>query len=237
MPRTPRRPRSTALAAVLGIVIAVGVATACSTAGATGSGPAPATPPSSGETMARGGPSAPAAATESPVLPDIPIQPTGLELLAVAAELPPVRLTVPALGLDLPIDPVGVQADGQMEVPPLAERGGWYRFGSTPGGGSGTAVIAAHVDSIASAGLGPFARLKDVAVGDVVAVTSQDGSTSQFAVRSVVRVAKTEVVWTDLFTREGPHRLVLVTCGGSFQREVGRYSDNVIVIADPVGGR
>lgn len=237
MPRPPRRLRSTALVAVMGIAITVVAATAWNTAGATGSGPAPATPPSSGDTLVRSGPSAPAAASEPPVLPDIPIQPSGLEFLAVAAELPPVRLTVPALGLDLPVDPVGVQADGQMEVLPLAERGGWYRFGSTPGGGFGTAVIAAHVDSVASAGLGPFARLKDVAVGDVVVVTSQDGSTSQFAVRSVVRVAKTEVVWTDLFTREGPNRLVLVTCGGSFQREVGRYLDNVIVTADPVGGR
>ena len=237
MPRPPRRLRSTALAVIMGISIAVGAATACGRTDAPGSGPASAAPTLSGAAVAGGGPSAPAAVTESAVLPDIPVLPSGLELLAVAAVPLPVRLTVPALGLDLPVDPVGVQADGQMEIPPLAERGGWYRFGSAPGADSGTAVIAAHVDSVASAGPGPFAKLKDVAIGDFVEVTSQDGVTAKFAVRSVVRVAKPEVVWTDLFTREGPHRLVLITCGGSFQREVGRYSDNVIVTADPVGGR
>ena len=37
----------------------------------------------------------------------------------------------------------------------------------------------------------------------------------------------------DLFTRTGPARLVLVTCGGEFDADVRSYRSNVVVVADP----
>lgn len=166
---------------------------------------------------------------------DVPVAPADLASATVASRVPPVGLTIPALDLEVPIDPVGVQADGQMEVPPLAERAGWYRFGASPGDTEGTAVVAAHVDSIASAGLGPFARLGELAVGDVVEVTLEDGTVRRYAVASVASVPKTEVPWADVFTRDGGPRLVLVTCGGDFRRDVRSYTNNIIVTADPIG--
>jgi hypothetical protein len=36
-----------------------------------------------------------------------------------------------------------------------------------------------------------------------------------------------------LFAREGPPRLVLVTCGGEFVPERGGYESNVVVVAEP----
>lgn len=170
-----------------------------------------------------------------PTLPDIPVQRADLDSLEVTSAVPPTRLRIDSLDIELPIDPVGVADDGQMEIPPLAERGGWYRHGAAPGTTSGTAVIAAHVDSVASAGLGPFARLIDVEIGDVVQVTLEDGSVHDYAVTDVVTLAKPEVTWGDVFVRSGEHRLVLVTCGGLFEREVGHYTDNIIVTAEPVG--
>lgn len=174
-------------------------------------------------------------ATPRPVAPEIPVQRADLDSLEAARPTPPTRLQIDALGIELPIDPVGVADDGQMEIPPLAERGGWYRHGAAPGTPSGTAVIAAHVDSIASAGLGPFARLIELEIGDVVQVTLDDGTVHDYAVTDVVALAKPEVTWDDVFVRDGGHRLVLVTCGGTFQRSEGHYSDNVIVTAEPVG--
>lgn len=166
---------------------------------------------------------------------DVPVTSSDLAGAAVAASVPPVSLTIPALGIEVPIDPVGVSEDGQMEIPPLAERAGWYRFGASPGEPEGTAVVAAHVDSIASAGLGPFARLGDLAVGDVVEVVLQDGVVRRYAVTAVTSVPKPEVPWAEVFTREGSPRLVLVTCGGTFRRDARSYTDNVIVTADPTG--
>ena len=36
----------------------------------------------------------------------------------------------------------------------------------------------------------------------------------------------------DLFATDGPPRLVLVTCGGRFDRTTRHYTDNVIVYAE-----
>lgn len=171
---------------------------------------------------------------QAPV-PEVPLQPATLGAQPAADGRRPVDLVIPDRAIQVPVDPVGVAEDGQMEIPPLAERAGWYRFGSSPGDPSGTAVVAAHVDSVASAGVGPFAKLGDVQPGDVVEVTLDDGTGVRYAVVDVVRVPKVEAVWDEVFVRDGPPRLVLVTCGGVFQREVGHYTDNVIVTAEPVG--
>jgi sortase (surface protein transpeptidase) len=122
-----------------------------------------------------------------------------------------------------------------MEIPPLAERGGWYRFGADPGDAAGTTVVAAHVDSVASGGTGPFVRLRDVAAGDAVEVGLADGSTRGYVVESITWFPKSQARWPDVFTRDGPPRLALVTCGGAFDSASRHYTDNVLVIATPVG--
>lgn len=165
-------------------------------------------------------------------LPTIPVRSARLQDGPAAQITPPVELSIPTADIRMPVDAVGVADDGQMEVPARAERAGWYRFGTTPGATSGTAVIAAHVDSVAS-GLGPFARLVDVAVGDVVEVTGDDGSLHRYAVTERIAIPKSAVPWDDLFTRDGPHRLALVTCGGTWRPEARSYSDNVILLAVP----
>jgi len=53
-------------------------------------------------------------------------------------------------------------------------------------------------------------------------------------VTGVERVAKEQLPVDRLFTRSGPPRLTLVTCGGPFQTERRSYRDNVVVTAEPV---
>ena len=217
----PRGPQRRAAAALIGLLALMVGCTPATTPD-----PAPLTP----EVTASVAPETSAPAR----LPDIPVTRADLADLPAADPTSPTSLTLPTLDVTVPIDPVGVADDGQMEIPPLAERASWYRYGAVPGAPEGTAVIAAHVDSVASEGLGPFARLKDLAVGDRVTVTRSDGSTATYAVTDVTAVAKPEVAWQDVFVRDGAHRLVLVTCGGSFRSDVRSYTDNVIVTADIV---
>lgn len=229
-----RRRRDVRLAVAVLAVLAVGVVAGCGPAGPeagpTSDSPAPAASASPSD------PGVPATATPAVPAANIPVASADLAATSADPVIAPVSLSIPAQSIAIPVDAVGVQADGQMEIPPLAERGGWYRFGASPGQETGTAVIAAHVDSIASAGLGPFARLENLAPGDAVEVTLADGTRRSFAVRTVDRVAKVDVRWQDVFVRDGDPRLVLITCGGVFQPAVGHYADNVIVTADPVGG-
>lgn len=178
----------------------------------------------------------PATAVPTPVAPalDVPVRSA---TLGQAPPVPPapVEVVVPGIGVTVPVDPVGVAPDGQMEIPPHAERAGWYRFGAAPGQDRGTAVVAAHVDSIASAGLGPFARLGELSAGDLVEVLLDDGRRVGYEVTDVVAVPKPDVPWPDVFVRDGEPRLVLITCSGTFRRETGHYSDNLLVTARPQG--
>lgn len=146
---------------------------------------------------------------------------------------PPVRVEAADLGMSIGVVPVGVADDGQMVVPDDARTAGWYEYGPPPGAVEGTAVIAAHVDSVAAGGLGPFARLAKIRRGDLVTTTDAAGRTTTFEVVRVEQVAKPEIDWHDVFTRDGDPRLVLITCGGSWNSEARHYSDNIVVTAVP----
>lgn len=215
------RPRRAPLGVAGPLAVLVAVLAACTPA-PTGV-PSPDGAPTSAP--ATTGPAVPA----PPAVPVVPATPPP----PVETRTAPVRVVVPARSIDVPVDPVGVAEDGQMEIPPLAERGGWYRFGADPGDAAGTTVVAAHVDSVASAGTGPFVRLVDVVPGDEVQVVLADGSTRAYVVDAVTRFPKSEARWPDVFTRDGPPRLALVTCGGTFDRTTRHYRDNVLVTATP----
>jgi LPXTG-site transpeptidase (sortase) family protein len=139
---------------------------------------------------------------------------------------------VPALGLDAAVDAVGVEPDGQMTVPAEVDRVGWYRFGPTPGD-EGSAVIAGHVDS-RTQGLGAMAPLREATVGDEVLVTNAAGTATRWRIVSREVISKQVLPLDRLFTRDGPPRLTLITCGGPFLPEFQSYRDNVVVVAEPI---
>jgi sortase (surface protein transpeptidase) len=144
----------------------------------------------------------------------------------------PVRLTVPALGVDAPLDPVGVRDDGQMQLPDDVDRVGWYRFGPAPGE-AGAAVLAGHVDDVEQ-GLGALGPLREAEPGDEVRVTGASGAVTRWRVVSRELVEKRALPVDRVFGRTGPPRLVLVTCGGPFLAEYGSYQENVVVVAEPL---
>ena len=142
----------------------------------------------------------------------------------------PLRIRVNAVGIDARIVSVGVQGNGEMQVPDDISTVGWYRFGSRPGR-PGSAVLSGHVDS-RLAGAGAFFRLQDVKPGDVVVVNFSDGSVRSF--RAVARRSfpKARLPGT-LFARRGPAVLALITCGGEYDARTHHYADNVVVYAVP----
>lgn len=218
------------------VVVGLALLTACGPTAAPGTPTSPAPGPPWAPDAPSSGPSP--AAPPDLVPTEVPVRPADLDAIvadAADAAVAPVGLALPELDIEVPVDPVGVQEDGQMEIPPRAERAGWYRFGPAPADGSGTVVVAAHVDSVAS-GVGPFARLHDATEGTLAVVTSADGTRHTYRVTEVRQVTKAEAEWAPVFTREGPSRLVLVTCGGTFQPDQRRYSDNVVVVAELVDG-
>ena len=194
-------------------------------AGCAGGAVVPTAPPASSSPTATATPRPSSAPAPRPTVPT-----TKATLRPVAEEPPPRRFRAGGIDVDLPVVAVGVDRDGLMELPPTVREVAWYRYSARPGARSGTTVLAGHVDTLRD-GLGPFVRLHELDEGDELSV-DVDGKARSYVVRSVEKVAKSEVPLDRVFRRDGPPELKVITCGGTFSRRDG-YRDNVIVTAVP----
>ena len=154
----------------------------------------------------------------------------GVGVLVPVAVAAPVRVVIPSLGADGPVEPGGVDEAGALDIPRDARTLVWWRFGPTPGA-PGSAVIAGHLDWKGVPGI--FNRLADTPIGERLTVTYDDGHEQSFVVTSVELVDKAAVAVDGTFTRDGEPVLRLVTCGGEFDRASRHYRSNVIVTAVP----
>ena len=174
----------------------------------------------------------PTSTAPSVAVPDIPRSSALLQ--APRQAQPPVTVDIPDAGISVPVVPVGVRPDGLMDIPANVDVAGWYSYGSDPFSDTGTTVIAAHVDSL-EYGLGPFADLRNLGSGAQIIVTVAGGSSVTYQVESITSIPKAQLPVNDIFDRAGAQRLALITCGGQFDYDTLTYSDNVVVIAVPVG--
>ncbi|MEJ5868603.1 class F sortase [Pseudokineococcus sp. 5B2Z-1] len=247
---TPRR-----LAAVLAACLAVAVGTPLAWAltrppAAVGEGlPSSAPRPADGTTGATGGamsgPQRERGAAPDPsgdAAPAVPTRWTDVARDATPAAVAarrgpavaaPVEVRIPALDVVAPVDALGVDDDGAMALPDDVSRTAWYRWGAAPGSGAGSAVVAGHV-AAADGERGVLADLAELGLDDVVEVVRADGTVLPYRVTTREAVEKTALPVAALFDEDGPERLVLVTCGGPYLRDVGAHRDNVVVVAEPL---
>jgi sortase (surface protein transpeptidase) len=127
-----------------------------------------------------------------------------------SAPAPPARLRIPSIGVDAPVDAVGVTAAGTLAMPVDTGRLGWYAPGVRPGQ-AGDAVIAADLDGERAAVL---RRLAELRPGDRVELDLTDGSSLTFQVSSASGYAADRLP-ADLFERGGRARLSLVASTSS----------------------
>lgn len=149
---------------------------------------------------------------------------------------PPVRLSLPTIGVTAPVSRVGLAPDGSIAVPPLErhQETGWYEGGPTPGE-IGPAVIVGHADSVS--GPSVFHQLRQLRPGDRVEVTRADQSVAVFEVTSVERFDKNALPGDRVYDDYRAPGLRLITCGGRFVGGSIGYTDNIIAFATLVGSR
>lgn len=149
---------------------------------------------------------------------------------ALAASAP-VRLQIPALGVDAPVVPIEVDADAVLEPPADPVQVGWWERSAEPGSGEGQTVIAGHT---VHTGGGSLDEVRSLRRGQTLDVRTHRG-TMRYRVSSV-RVhdhRQLAARAVDLFGQgAGGGRLVVVSCtdwnGTS-------YDNNVVVVAEPLG--
>jgi hypothetical protein len=159
----------------------------------------------------------------------------------------PVRLRMPSLGVNAPFENIGLDpgaaadASGKQPLgsPKDRTKAGWYASGPAPGSGQGTILTNGHTYRNGSA-IFKEDFSKRIAVGQRIFVTLDNGTTCIYAVERVWREvnAKREypriVTAEKLYDFEGPERLFLVTCSGSWNAIAQDYESVSMLVATPV---
>ncbi len=158
----------------------------------------------------------------------IPVSSGALDSLPSPKRAIPVEISIPALGVRAAVSAVGNNGI-EMEVPATARDVGWYRFGPAPGAPDGSAVLAAHVAWRGSRGV--FYDLRDLPAGAEIEIAFDDGSVRTFRSVALTSYGKADLPVDDIFRREGPPVLTLITCGGAFNPSLNSFEDNVVAYA------
>lgn len=125
-------------------------------------------------------------------------------------------------------------ADGTLPIPDGVAHAAWW--GAEFGHDRGVALVAGHVDWYGRSG--SFSGLFRLVAGDEVVVRDEVGRRWTYRVVAATTVHKSGLApkAPELFSQDGPHRLVLVTCGGDYVGGAEGYEDNHIVTAELVSG-
>jgi sortase (surface protein transpeptidase) len=140
----------------------------------------------------------------------------------------PIRVVIPAIGVDSSLIRLGLASNGSLQVPPHGFPAGWFTGGPTPGA-KGPAVILGHVHWAGRRGV--FAGLGRLQAGDKITVTRQDRSTAVFRVVRTKQYPKSNFPSAAVYGDLDHAGLRLITCGG-LDYVSGRYEANLVVFAD-----
>jgi len=141
----------------------------------------------------------------------------------------PINLNIASIKVNAPVMIIGQNPDKTIEVPPFHEYiTGWYKNGPAPGE-LGPAVILGHVDS--TKGPSVFWGLNKINPGDEIVIEREDGKKVKYIVDRLEQFDQNSFPTEEVYGNINHVGLRLITCGGTFNREVGRYSHNTVVFA------
>lgn len=139
----------------------------------------------------------------------------------------PVVLRIPRIGVDAPIVHVGTTSSGAMEAPSRYSDVGWWSPGVQPGE-RGRAVLAGHVDS--PWGPSVFINLDELVPGDEIMVGNGE-SELRYIVRGAAVYRADAAPVEQIFGPSVERELVLITCGGWFDRRTASYLHRRVIFA------
>jgi len=173
----------------------------------------------------------PTAAPRATARPAATPKPTATPVPSLIAT-PPVRLLIPAIGVDAPITVKGLRPDAVMDVPDGPEDVAWYNFTARPGMG-GNAVISGHLD-YRNYGEAVFWRLKELQEGDIVEVRLADGSVLRYQVSLRLSYDARLAPVPDIVGPTSREVVTLITCGGTFDGGSRSYDQRLVVRAERI---
>jgi len=149
--------------------------------------------------------------------------------VASTTPLVPVRLLIPAIGVNAAVEQVGKKDDGSMGTPVKFGDVAWYAPGSAPGQ-AGNAVIDGHVNNALTTA-GVFQHLSQVALGDTITILNASGTQMNFTVSNIEEYPADSAPAASIFATTGPSQLVLITCDGSWVQSKKSFNGRLVVFA------
>lgn len=142
----------------------------------------------------------------------------------------PETLSVPAIGIEAQVLPLGTEKDGRMAVPKTPDEVSWFEPGYMPGQ-NGRAVIAGHVDAVDGPAI--FWDLADLEAGDEIVVGGGEEEL-KFKVYAMESVELDLADVENIFGYRSTPELVLITCSGEYNFDRGTREERLVVYAELV---
>ncbi|MDP3882438.1 MAG: class F sortase [Candidatus Staskawiczbacteria bacterium] len=143
----------------------------------------------------------------------------------------PLRLKIPNISIDAPIDSVGVTFDGAVDVPKGPADVAWFNLGPRPGD-IGSAVITGHYGTWKNGGGSVFDNLNKLIPGDKIYVEDEKGMIITFVVRELRIYGQNEYAPGVFNSDDGKAHLNLITCAGDWIESQKTYSNRLVVFTD-----
>lgn len=152
---------------------------------------------------------------------------------AAETEKSPWRIRIPSLGLDAPIQKVGLTRTGSMGVPSKYDEVGWLKTSAQPGQ-AGNAVIAGHLNGGRNVSA-VFENLHKLQVGDYIHITDDNSSQElQFRVTGIGSYKPENTPYEKIFGDTAQKHLNLITCSGTWNKTKQDYTERRIVFSQLV---
>lgn len=141
----------------------------------------------------------------------------------------PKKIRISKLGVDAFIQKAGVDQNKAVAVPNNVHLASWFADSAKPGQ-SGLSIVDGHVTGRTAEGV--FKNLTKLVKDDTFEIEQGNGTVRKYKVVEKVELKESESA-AYLFSQkpEIKSQLNLITCGGNFDKSVGKYENRVIVAA------
>lgn len=142
----------------------------------------------------------------------------------------PVRIKIPSINIDAPIESVGLTIDGEIDVPEGPINAAWFDQWPRPGE-DGNSIIIGHSgwkDDIPAV----FDNLYKLQKGDKIYIEDSKGMIISFVVNESRKYDPKADALDVFYSNDGKSHLNLITCIGVWNKISKSRSDRLVVFTD-----